>query len=259
MAPWNQTTEPVLRRVRKLTLIVEGQLNEPDIACANKVWAHLGVEMARYKEKDNWSFVDEEKRPQVREKLEAIFDGAAFFVDGRVANPARDKFKKADLLAWGACLLAEAAANAAVPDAEFEEALRLLAVVEPEGDEAVDDAAAANATDMAVEPVPVEDALSYLDLAGALRYLDLDGDALGDLGDHAKRLDMLERELEILEQHGQDHRYGPLTDTLNSLGDADRRRSWLPSPWLRRPKRKFEAVANTLNDLGIVLNDLAIA
>ena len=120
-------------------------------------------------------------------------------------------------------------------------------------------AAVANAADMAVEPVPVEDALSYLDLAGALRYLDLDGDALGDLGDHAKRLDMLERELEILEQHGQDHRYGPLTDTLNSLGDADRRRSWLPSPWLRRPKRKFEAVTNTLNDLGIVLNDLAIA
>ena len=150
MAPWNQTTEPVLRRVRKLTLIVEGQLNEPDIACANKVWAHLGVEMARYKEKDNWSFVDEEKRPQVREKLEAIFDGAAFFVDGRVANPARDKFKKADLLAWGACLLAEAAANAAVPDAEFEEALRLLAVVEPEGDEAVDAAAGNAATGAAV-------------------------------------------------------------------------------------------------------------
>ena len=139
-----------MRRVRKLTLIVEGQLNEPDIACANKVWAHLGVEMARYKEKDNWSFVDEEKRPQVREKLEAIFDGAAFFVDGRVANPARDKFKKADLLAWGACLLAEAAANAAVPDAEFEEALRLLAVVEPEGDEAVDAAAGNAATGAAV-------------------------------------------------------------------------------------------------------------
>ena len=162
MAPWNQTTAPVLSRVRKLTLpILEGQLNEPDIACANKVWAHLGVEMARYKEKNNWNFVEKALRPQVRKKLEAIFDKAAFFVDGSVADPARDKFRKADLLAWGACLLAEAAANAAVPDAEFEEALRLLAVVEPEGDEAVDDAAAANATDMAVEPVPVE-ALLYL-------------------------------------------------------------------------------------------------
>ena len=151
MAPWNKTTAPVLRRVRKLTLpILEGQLNEPDIACANKVWAHLGVEMARYDEKDNWNFVEKALRPQVRKKLEAIFDEAAFFVDGRVANPARDKFKKADLLAWGACLLADAAANAAVADAEFEEALRLLAVVEPEGDEAVDAAAGNAATGAAV-------------------------------------------------------------------------------------------------------------
>lgn len=114
MAPWNKTTAPVLRRVRKLTLIVEGQLNEPDIACANKVWAHLGVEMARYKEKDNWDFVEKALRPQVREKLEAIFDLAAFFVDGLVANPARDKFKKADLLKWGDRLLADAAANKAM-------------------------------------------------------------------------------------------------------------------------------------------------
>ena len=55
MAPWGPT-EPVLRRVRKLTLLIKepaiGQPNEHEIACANKVWAHLGVEMARYKEKD---------------------------------------------------------------------------------------------------------------------------------------------------------------------------------------------------------------
>ena len=98
-----------MRRVRKLTLSIKypaiGQPNEHEIACANKVWAHLGVEMARYDEKNNWSFVEKALRPQVREKLEAIFDLAAFFVDGDVANPARDKFLKADLLKWGACLL----------------------------------------------------------------------------------------------------------------------------------------------------------
>ena len=117
MAPWNKTTAPVLRRVRTVTQqILEPAIGQPkkhEIACANKVWAHLGVEMARYKEKDNWNFVEKALRPQVREKLEAIFDKAAFFVDGSVADPARDKFRKADLLAWGDQLRAEDAANAA--------------------------------------------------------------------------------------------------------------------------------------------------
>ncbi len=82
-----------MRRVRNLTLKVllseNGQPNEHEIACVNQVWAHLDVEMARYDEKNNWSFVEKAKRTKVTEKLEAVFDKAAFFVGGRVAARAK--------------------------------------------------------------------------------------------------------------------------------------------------------------------------
>ena len=92
MVQWDKTTAPVLSRIRRLTqpfLDPEGQATEHEIACVNQVWAHLDVEMARYDENKNWSFVEEALRPGVREKLEAIFDKAAFFVGGRVAARAK--------------------------------------------------------------------------------------------------------------------------------------------------------------------------
>jgi hypothetical protein len=59
MAPWG-LTEPVLRRVRNLTLKVllseNGQPNEHEIACVNQFWAHLDVEMEGYPKNNNWSF-----------------------------------------------------------------------------------------------------------------------------------------------------------------------------------------------------------
>jgi hypothetical protein len=189
MAPWG-LTEPVLRRVRKLTLQIFqpaiGQPNEHERACVKKVWAHLGVYMARYDEKDNWSFVEKVDRPQVTEKLEAIFGKAAFSKnkDADEAREARDKFKKADLLAWGARLLADASAESDWDEEEFLRLILDLASPETLNDlEKFYDHPALIGTNPGVLPA-------------RLRFL----------GEHPKQQDVLVRLLPILEQtYGRDH------------------------------------------------------
>jgi len=125
---------------------------EQQIAAINRVWEFVGVERSEYNKPPDmsgqWLSVQgNARRKRVKQRLRTRFSEGAFLPDGRTA---RGAFTRDDLLAWGEQLLNPAVfdANAGTP-AEGEE---------PEGDEAVDDAAAG----MAVEPVRVEDALLYL-------------------------------------------------------------------------------------------------
>jgi len=95
----------------------------------------------------------------VKEQLLKKFAEEAFSENAFAADIVLNEFLTRDVLAWGDQLLAEDAANAAVADAELEEeALRLFAPEEHEGDEAAEAApasapAAANVnSDTAFEP-----------------------------------------------------------------------------------------------------------
>ena len=128
MPDWALTTARVLGRLRTVTLAhTPDNVTEQDQAAidrkTSRVWAHVGVQMGEYK--NNWNFVgatlprDEKRklRAGVRERLREVFDEEAFSVDGKVANAALDKFKRAHLVDWGdRLLLADATANAAAAE-----------------------------------------------------------------------------------------------------------------------------------------------
>ena len=162
MPDWGTTTARVLCHLRIVTNDALQKATEQQKAAINSVWEFVEVGINEYNKdmSGQWRSVEgKARRKRVRQQLRTRFSEEAFSPNG---NEARGAFTRDDLLAWGKQLLnpADAAANAAVSDAN---AGTPAEGEEPEGDEAVDDAAAANATDMAVEPVPVEDALLYLD------------------------------------------------------------------------------------------------
>ena len=150
--PWGTSTARVLCHLRIVTNDALKNATEQQIAAINRVWEFVGVERSEYNKPPDmsgqWLSVQgNARRKRVKQRLRTRFSEGAFLPDGRTA---RGAFTRDDLLAWGEQLLNPAVfdANAGTP-AEGEE---------PEGDEAVDDAAAG----MAVEPVRVEDALLYL-------------------------------------------------------------------------------------------------
>ena len=155
---WSLTTAKVLNRLRRVSLLIlDGQPTEYERECVNRVWAFVGVERREYPANGLWENIKpQDRRDGVRRQLETRFSEGAFAREGKAA---REAFTPDDLLAWGDQLLAEDAANAAVADAELEEeALRLFAPEEHEGDEAAEAApasapAAANVnSDTAFEP-----------------------------------------------------------------------------------------------------------
>ena len=284
MVQWDKTTAPVLSRIRRLTLPIvrpEGQPNEHEIECAKEVWAHLGVDMARYKEKDNWSFVEKADRPQVREKLEAVFDKAAFFVGGREA---RDNFEKADLLAWGDRLRADAAAA----DAAFAAAYayfslndyakargayeRALSINERAwGSESTQVAATltnlgatyCSLGDYAKARYALERALPIFKREHGSKSKEM-AVTLGNLGEVHDNLGDNAKERDVLEAYGRDHpevakMLGNLGNAYGQLGDYEKMRDML-EPALAIMKRAYgsgsKEVAKTLNNLGIAYCNL---
>ena len=83
--------------------------------------------MEEYNKKKNWCFVgaalpsneQRELRKRVRERLLTVFDEAAFFADGNVANGVLDSFKRQHLLKWGDDLLADATASASAAEQSY--------------------------------------------------------------------------------------------------------------------------------------------
>ena len=155
---WSLTTARVLNRLRKVSNeILDGQPTEHERACVNRVWPFVGVERREYPANGLWENIKpQDRRDGVRRQLKTRFSEGAFAREGKAA---REAFTPDDLLAWGDQLLAEDAANAAVAEAELEEeALRLFAPEEHEGDEAAEAApasapAAANVNpDTTIEP-----------------------------------------------------------------------------------------------------------
>ena len=182
MPDWGTTTARVLCRLRIVTLAARKKATEQQIAAINRVWEFVEVEINEYNKdmSGQWRSVNgKDRRKRVRQQLRTRFSEEAF-LDNESGKRARKKFTRTHLLAWGEQLLnpADAAANKTmaaanaptsaegvqgdtrVSEADVQDALRLFVFKKPEDGEAAE-AAAANATDMAVEPVPVE-ALLYL-------------------------------------------------------------------------------------------------
>ena len=177
MGEWRKTTAKVLNHLR--SVFDDKALKnatEQEQAAVKRVWAFIGVKMREYYDdcpSFQWGKVAVDRRDGVRQQLLTRFPKEAF-LDDESGKRARNKFTRADLLAWGDQLIAEDAANAALTDAELEEeALRLFAPEEHEGDEAAEAApasaaAAANVNpDTAAEPAEAPPSISSANAAVA--------------------------------------------------------------------------------------------
>ena len=157
---WRKTTQRVLNRLRTVSqpILNRPQSTEHERACVNRVWAFVTVDIGERGEQKP-VVRGPERQARVKEQLLKKFAEEAFSENAFEADEVLKKFLTRDVLAWGNQLLAEDAANAAVAEAELEEeALRLFAPEEHEGDEAAEAApasapAAANVnSDTAFEP-----------------------------------------------------------------------------------------------------------